>query len=188
LPVELTSFGIRENGCDVLLNWTSESETDFSHYIIEKSSNGVDFEYVEKVLPSPAEGMKSYSYIQRDVIDRKFFRLKLVDMDGSYNYSDIVVATTNCKDQISDLKLFPNPIGVEQSNINVKFLNNSESVVWVLMSDMLGNEVMKYPVDAKVGNNTIEFDVTDISEGIYYITIRKSKGKSLSQKFIKIRK
>ena len=188
LPVSISSFNIQDNGCDALLNWSAESETDFSHYIIEKSANGVDFEYVQEVMSLQLEGTKAYSYTDENVNGKMFYRLKLINLDGTYTYTNILLVNTNCINPISNLKLYPNPIGIEETNLNVGFLNNTASVVWVIVSNIAGTELMKFPIDAQIGDNTMGVDISNLVEGTYLVTLQKSKGKAISDKFIRVKK
>ena len=64
-------------------------------------------------------------------------------------------------------------------------MNKSESIVWVIISDIFGSELMKFPVDSQLGDNTINTDIANFDSGTYYITIQKSKGKPITKKFVK---
>ncbi len=186
LPVAISDFNVQENGCNPLLKWSSESEVDFSHYIIERSANGVDFEFVQQVAALQLNGTMGYSYTDENVNGEMFYRLKLLNLDGSYSYTNILLADTDCEDPISNLTVFPNPIGIESNNLNVSFLNSTESVVWVIVSNLAGTELMKFPTDALLGKNTLGIDISNFNAGTYVVTLQKSKGKALSQHFIKI--
>ena len=188
LPVALSSFNVQNNGCDALLNWSSESEVDFSHYIIEKSTDGINFEFVQQVLSLPLAGTKAYSYTDENVNGEMFYRLKLLNLDGSYSYTNVLLVNTTCEDPITKLNLYPNPIGVENSNLNIRFQNNTERVVWVSLSNIAGTELMKFPIDAVLGENTLGLDVSNLAEGTYFVALKKSKGKALTQQFVRVKK
>ncbi len=187
LPVAVSSFEVQDNGCNALLQWSSESETDFSHYIVERSTNGIDFEFVQQILSLKLTGTTGYSYTDENINGEMFYRLKMLNLDGTYKYTDIILVSTSCENQISNLNLYPNPIGFKSSNLNVSFINKKESVVWITISNLNGTELMKFPTDAMIGDNTVGIDISNINAGTYIVAIQKSKGKVLSKQFVKVR-
>ncbi len=186
LPVAISSFEAEDNGCNALLQWSVESEVDFSHYIIERSRNGVDFEYVQQIIPLKLDGTMGYSYTDENINGKMFYRLKLLNLDGTYKYTDVILVDTICEDPISNLNLYPNPLGLDKTNLTVSFLNKTESVVWIIVSNLAGSELMKFPYDAMIGDNTVGIDISNLNVGTYFITLQKSKGKLLTKQFLRV--
>src|SRR5690606_16860319 len=92
IPVELTSFaGSTVNG-NVVLNWNTASETNNSGFEIQRSTDRVNFSNIAFV---PGFGTttqpRSYSYTDNSVNNGTYYyRLKQVDYNGAFAYSDIV--------------------------------------------------------------------------------------------------
>ena len=92
IPVELTSFTATSSGSEVILNWSTATETNNSGFSIERKSE--TFDYVE-IAFVPGFGTttkpKSYSYTDSEVLAGKYtYHLKQIDFDGSYEYSQEV--------------------------------------------------------------------------------------------------
>ena len=114
LPVELISF----NACAVnknlvTLDWSTASEIDNSHFLIERSSDGQKFETIEQVR-SKGDAMAQQNYISSDrnpLMGVSYYRLKQVDYDGQFAYSK--TAVVEIKDA-AEVAVYPNPIANNQ--------------------------------------------------------------------------
>ena len=94
-PVTLSSFDaelMKENR--ITLNWTTASEINSSHFEIErKLERQEDFEYIGKVAAATeSTNNLNYNFLDRPYSPEEtyvYYRLKMVDLDGSFEYSDI---------------------------------------------------------------------------------------------------
>ena len=98
VPVELTSFTATSNGKEVILNWSTATELNNQGFEIERSEDNISFNTIGFV---PGFGTttepKSYSYSDQSVNSgTNYYRLKQVDYDGSYEYSDVVEVEFQC--------------------------------------------------------------------------------------------
>ena len=88
LPVSLISFNVSTRDCQSLLNWKVTDVSNFSHFAIEQSKDGRPFTELGQVLYEP--NIDEYAYTDKaqgnGII---LYRLRLVDMDGTYKYSSI---------------------------------------------------------------------------------------------------
>jgi hypothetical protein len=141
LPIELISFeGVLEENI-VKLNWKTASETNNSHFELEKSNDGFEF---KKIAALPSKGLNgssnsllTYTAIDADLTEKLYYyRLKQVDLDGSFKYSSSI----SVKIYSPELKIYPNPnngafwIDVPTAKTNQK--------VSVKIYDQLSNEVL----------------------------------------------
>lgn len=87
LPVKLLAFTATRIGTSAKLQWDVAGEVDFSHYLVERSQDGNSFTQFGRV---GANGSARYQLIDQNPFPgRSYYRLKLVDQDGKYAYSDI---------------------------------------------------------------------------------------------------
>jgi trimeric autotransporter adhesin len=81
-------------GNNVKLNWNTGDEVNFSHFNLLRSMDGRSFENIKRIT-SP--GQNSYTYIDINAASlyggRLFYRLQMVDTDGSFVYSNIIIIT-----------------------------------------------------------------------------------------------
>jgi choice-of-anchor B domain-containing protein len=108
LEVSLTEFTAEaRSGGFTRLNWNTEAENNFSHFIIQRSADGSVYTDLYKL---PGSGTPS-SYLYDDESPARginFYRLKQVDQDGKISYSEIRYVFHYLSNQA--IKLFPNPI------------------------------------------------------------------------------
>ncbi len=117
LPVELMRFEAVREVDEVYLNWATATEMNSSHFIVEHSFDGVNFEPMTTIPTTGGEETMS-SYSAKDTkpfYGNNFYRLKIVDKDNSFEYSSIEVVTF---DVIPLVSLYPNPVG-EYVNLEV---------------------------------------------------------------------
>ncbi|SDN10153.1 Por secretion system C-terminal sorting domain-containing protein [Siphonobacter aquaeclarae] len=104
LPVTLISFTGRSNQCAVELFWTVAEEKSFSHYEILYSPNGEAFEVAGRVA---AAGSNSrYTFRPAQTNGTAYYRLRMVDLDGTASLSRILSFVTDCRELI---RFYPNP-------------------------------------------------------------------------------
>ena len=101
LPVDLVSFEAEREGDNIKLNWSTASEESNDYFEIQKSYDGEVFTpigYVDGAGNSNA--VLDYSYTDSET-NKAYYRLKQLDYDGEFEYSDIVVAKGNRREVMS---------------------------------------------------------------------------------------
>jgi hypothetical protein len=97
VPVTLISFTGTQVDCRTRLNWKLAGAVNFSGFVIEKSKDAYTY---SKVADLPYTGVNSYTWIDPGTDNQtSYYRLKMVDMDGQYVYSNIISAKNNCNEQ-----------------------------------------------------------------------------------------
>ncbi|MGE0567785.1 MAG: T9SS type A sorting domain-containing protein [Bacteroidia bacterium] len=110
LPVEFIGFTGNLEVKVVFLKWTTASESNNLHFVVEKSSDGLNFYSIGKEKSKGFMGNSSvalnYDFIDNDLKHpRYYYRLKQVDLNGSYKYSK----TISVKIYAPELAIYPNP-------------------------------------------------------------------------------
>jgi Secretion system C-terminal sorting domain len=85
------------------LAWKTTNEVNFSHFLLEKSLDGVNFSSLTRIESNP-KGF--YQFVDNNIQSRAYYRLKIVDNDGRFEYSKTIVITRKAKDAVS---IYPNP-------------------------------------------------------------------------------
>ncbi len=112
LPVKLTSFTAQVQKNKVLLQWATATETNTSHFAIERGTDGIHFTdagilFTEGNSQSPKKYQFADAGIHAPLI---YYRLRIVDLDGKFNYSPVCVIKKRDADKEAGLVLFPNPV------------------------------------------------------------------------------
>lgn len=178
LPVTLLDFQATKYGTGVTLNWSATQESGFSHYEIERSTNGSQFNQIARISGT---NRHSYNMADNQLPSAKtvYYRLKMVDIDGQFKYSKIVpVKLFNA----SGALLFPNP-AQDQLGIKLQQSISRNSAVQVL--DATGRIVLRQTIQA-TSTNSVELDIRHLAPGRYLIQIN-SNNDWITDSFIKTR-
>ena len=164
LPIELISFSGNTKSNDNILEWQTATEENSSHFELQHSLNGIDFEMLGKIT---AEGKsaapKSYSYLhQNPKATTHYYRLKMVDKDGSFKYS-LIVSLTNSyiKKAVEAIKIYPNPT---KSSVNIVTTDYTQPM-------RLYNANGALMMSTKA--TTEQLDMSQLPAGMYFLHVGK---------------
>lgn len=172
LPVKLLSFTGNYNNNATSLSWETEAEVDFSHYEIERSYNGSDFTTVSKVSAQAGESRKQYFYTDNVGSSGNIFyyRLKMVDVDGKFKYSNIIVIRRDAK-SINGISVSPNPV-IGTSNATIRLSSVNTGKVDIRLIDLAGKVVLQQQSRVSEGINSISINnINRLQSGIYTIQV-----------------
>lgn len=166
LPIELTNFSCSNinrntNG----LNWTTASESNNDYFAIERSSNGAEFNQIAKVNGA-GNSLTTLNYAFKDenpLSGISYYRLKQVDFNGKFSYSEICSITNNGDGNIS---FYPNPVRTSLT-IDYEFSEKPKSNV-VSVTDVTGKLVS---VSSSFLDSKVTIDCSDLAEGIYFLKV-----------------
>jgi len=179
LPVELTKFEadvVRDN---VQLSWTTATEINNEGFEIERSINGLEFNYIGYVYGNGnSTDIHNYEYIDDEVSKNitYYYRLKQMDYDGQFEYSSIVSARIGEIDDFAIGTIIPNP---SKENVSVKtnIQISSNEIVNINIYNTLGVIVGTDKVNLQSGNNEINIATANLSSGTYFINFEGSFGR-----------
>lgn len=166
LPVSLTGFQGNLVDNIVKLSWSTSREFNSSHFVIEKSFDGVAYTGVGQVKSGASNGQ--YAFTDNTPLNKiNYYRLKIVDLDGNFTYSKVVIIRNDGGSIV--LKLMPNPIS---SYLNVSFrLEKSESIK-ISLYDQAGRLARRYNVSGSAGLNAITLtDLGNLPAGNYAVEL-----------------
>ena len=138
LPVTLVSFTAAKQEKNVLLKWTTATEIDNDYFIIERSSNGNNWETISQ-MPTQGNGSNLQYYQDKDLTPLQgvnFYRLKQVDIDGKFVYSKTVMVDMRLNKE-NNLVLMPNPVVSDALTLNLSDIEASGNCK-ILLYDMTG--------------------------------------------------
>jgi hypothetical protein len=160
LPVYLSTFIAERNGNTVSLKWTSEAEVNLKEYSVEMN-DGTGFKTVGSVLAKQGALTNYYSfeynYLSKHSVQ---FRLRLVDIDGSFTYSKTALVKGDA--QSFDFSIYPNPSTSANTNILISGLSSSGRIQII---DITG-KVLKTLV---VNSNNVK--VGHLPTGVYMVKL-----------------
>jgi hypothetical protein len=184
LPVRLLSFSGAIKNNSAVLNWITENETNFSGYDIERSTNGINF-YSLALKSIQAVGMGRYNYKHTDNLMAEagndfYYRLKMIDKDGRYTYSNIIVIRKDQK--TTGISIAPNPV-LNNQVATIRIETTKPCFTYFNIIDMSGTIVLKQQSNVEEGNNSIHINGLDkLKPGIYWIQMNNG-GEIINSKF-----
>jgi hypothetical protein len=167
LPVVLKNFSATLNGSAVNLDWQIENGIDFSYFGVEYSSDGINFSNIGKV--DFINTVSDYSYAhQIPNAGKNFYRLKMVDIDGKYSYSNIVFINLSTVVE-NRLLLFPNPAS---GQLTVQFSSNEKQHADISVFDNTGKRLVQKNIIAERGINYLSLEeIKNFPDGIYLVKV-----------------
>ncbi len=163
----LGRFSAKVKNCEVKLIWNTLSETDLKLFEVEWSGDGHIFHKIHTEYTSgysPNSGL--YEFLDINAWYSNYYRLKLINFDGSFSYSKTIIAKKECK-TLSPLSVFPNPVSANSSIINLEF-TPTRAQAQILINDMLGRTIQRLTLDVDSGiSNKFELDISNYPSGTY---------------------
>ncbi|MEP2026358.1 MAG: hypothetical protein ABJH98_08025 [Reichenbachiella sp.] len=165
LPVEFVSFSGKFDGNNIVLDWTTATELNNDRFEIEHSENGFDFYTIGQVSGAGTINKKQqYSFTHSNPISNtNYYRLKQVDYDGEFEYSQIIIVSLESIGH--SLQLLGNPIKDQK----LKFVYKDLSEVQVKILSLSGLEFINNSVLSV--SNTFEMDVSKYPPGMYFLFV-----------------
>ena len=179
LPVEVLELNAKPYGRNTLVQWTSKNEKVLSHFEVQRSKDGIDFLMAGNITARNMAGTHQYSF--EDIKPGpgfNYYRVKSVDKDGSFAYSNIVLVKSG---DIADnnLHFYPNPV-MTTLNLQVGNLPSGRYVVKIIGVD--GRLIQSQQVHLR-GNSqfeTIGIPMGHIGTGLYKVQLINTKGEPVS--------
>lgn len=178
LPVTLLKFEVNSTSYGNELVWETSHESNFSHFEIEKSDDAKAFSKIGEIRSNESG---YYDYLENLSLitynsSRLFYRLKMIDFDGKFNYSKII-SIKNEED--FEVKIIENPIYDE---LIIEFVSkiNGESEIQIF--DLLGKNIFSKQINLK--SNQFKINSENWKVGEYILNI-SSKDNKISKKFLK---
>jgi len=172
IPVELVSFTASASNNQIVLNWTTASELNNRGFEIQQSLDNETFTILGFVpgFGSTSE-TKSYSFtVSNAPVGLRYYRLKQVDFDGSYEYSPLVEIEGPVPNDFVLHQNHPNPFNPSTS---ITFSLPVDSDVKLSLYNMLGQKIVDIAsAQFQAGTHKVDFIAEGLSSGTYIYVIR----------------
>ena len=185
LPVSLLNFsGTLQADYSSLLQWKAENQINFAGFTVERSLNGRQFIDIGYVQSIKGNGAINYQLSDVNAKDQSslllYYRLKMVDTDGSFKYSNIITIQLPATKAI--VNIAPNPVQNELKGVLISPVTGS---VTVRIFDNAGRMVSSSKIRVIKGSNIINQNLNQFSRGMYYLEVA-GDGINLKTKFEKL--
>jgi hypothetical protein len=169
LPVKIKTFTAKNVNDKVDLKWQTLSEINFSHYVLERKVGNDEFKEIGIVKTANSTSGSSYQF-RDDFIsfEPQYYRLKMVDLDGSFEYSWVVVASPGQQKNIS-LSVYPNPVHTSDINATFSAASKNASLKIIGLDGRVDSEIQ-----LREGEMSKKIDTSNLKAGFYTIIYQNS--------------
>jgi hypothetical protein len=184
IPVELAAFSAEAQDRNVMLQWKTSTETNSASFEVERTISGTNsWSAVGSVRAAGTTvETKSYSYLDKGLNSAKYqYRLKQIDLDGSYSYSSVVEVEVGLPVTFGMSQNYPNPFN---PTTRIEYQVPADARVTLELYDITGQRVASL-VNTEMTAGYYTFDLSVGSYGlasgvyIYRMTaVEKTSGKN----------
>ncbi len=187
LPIELVYFTANPRENYVELNWKTATQINNDYFVIEKSKDASNWSQLVIVKGAGTTNTPiEYLEIDNNPFEGiNYYRLKQVDFDGKFSYSQIVAVEFKKQLSVSanEPVIFPNPVGKSET-LNIQF-NTWHTQALVVLRDMKGKEVLSKVLVFEENNLLYAIPLDErIAPGVYLVIASSDKNILFSKKVI----
>jgi hypothetical protein len=169
LPLRLINFNGTKQTNYNQLQWQTANEVNTKEFVVEKSIDGSNFTF-SAIIAANGGGNGHYNYNDSYIIaDKIYYRLKMVDNDGSYNYSNIIVLSFQ---QSGAVNVYPNPTTDLITIRNNNLLNTTARLV-----DVNGHVLQSF----RINQHTMALDMSGYAKGMYLLLLENRETIKISK-------
>jgi hypothetical protein len=175
LPLTLISFNGKQFEKDAQLQWKTASEINTSHFEMERSANGRNFNTVG-IVKAYNSAAGNYNYTDAGAFSKEqlwYYRLKMVDKNGLYRTSNIILLQSN---KAPFAEVYPNPV---QNILNVKLHNTKAGIYTINILDAAARQCAERKYELSSGYHLLNIPVTMLANGVYTVKISGTNGETL---------
>ncbi|WNJ20795.1 hypothetical protein [Pontibacter sp. G13] len=182
LPVVLAAFEVEMDDREITLDWISTSEVNFSHFEIQASWDGREFSEIGQVPGMATDGQGApYQFSEPIPLsssgDFRFYRLNMVDLDGTQTFSDIQQVRI-ARQVVADIRFWNTGSGDWQ----LAYSGLNGGVRHVRVVDLAGRTIWNQSVNWE-SSTSQSLRLPDMAAGVYVLSLLDERGAIQSQKF-----
>jgi len=167
IPVELVSFNASLDKNNVVVTWQTATELNSSYFDVERKVSGSEWNSIGRVTAAGNSTRTiDYRFVDENIAGTiSFYRLKQVDLDGSFTYSQEVEVNTAIPTSFSLSQNYPNPFNpTTKINYSVPF----DSKVTISVYSITGELVMELVNEnVSAGSYSVDFNGSNLASGMY---------------------
>jgi hypothetical protein len=189
LPVVMTNFNGSCQTDYVHVFWQTASEMNCSHFDIESSTDGFQWEVLGSIQGNGnSTSIKNYDWLdytsRLDVRQKPvYYRLRQVDFDGKEDLINPI--SVFCEEKLeTKIELYPNPTN-GSTKIFIYHQGTTDETAQLILTDVAGKLISQQTITLLNGGVEVNLDLTNYESGIYYVTFLSSTNERINQRLIK---
>ncbi len=152
-----------------LLKWQTASEENTMVFIVERSLDGArDFTEIDRInAVGNSTTLRYYEMEDFNPVSLAYYRLRIVDFDGTFEFSDIIAIERN-KSDIDLVEVYPIPA---EEEVTVLVHTQTDGKAIMILSDFMGRKIKEERIQLKAGINRYTLNFEEHETNFYYLTI-----------------
>ncbi len=182
LPVTLLNFSYQLRDCGVLLKWSTSQETNSKEFILQNSTNTINWASIGKVnAKGNSNNQSDYTFLHSNpMFGQNYYRFAAVDIDGQTKYSSVIGMKILCDKSALDIN--PNPF---TDQVNISFASPKMGTIIISLMDNTGRQVYRSYKIVQIGLNNIKLNSLNYLPSGHYILSVKTDETVINHKLIK---
>ncbi len=184
LPVELLHFSAKNQDHTVQLTWATASEENNSGFEVQRSTDAETFETLAFVEGNGTTlERQEYFYNDNALYTNQtyYYRLKQIDYDGQFEYSEVITATfEDSKATVSEF--YPNPTLNGSTTLN--YTATADATLSITIYSITGQLLHTENKMVNAGDNTLTFDVSNLPKGTAFVKLSDDEGSVSYRKLV----
>lgn len=179
-PITLGAFtGAVKEGA-AMLNWSTKTESNANAFEVQRSANGGEWSTIGSVRAANNINGAQYAYTDNTKLSAAvYYRLRMVDNDGSYKYSNVIRLTTKTR---GGIKVLGNPA---QGKVALNIVNSSAVKYNLELLSMDGRRVSAMSYNHAGGVSSVDLPLKGAQRGVYILKASSETGTETQQVLVK---
>jgi hypothetical protein len=178
LPINFKNFYGQQIEATNKLTWETALEENITEYIIERSSDAINFTEIGKALPYNQPSKYDFKDVTFKPNIINYYKVTALEKDGKRKSTNTIPIGGNYED-INVSEIYPNPI---RDNFTLSYNAKIETEVFVSIKDMYGRVVKATQHSISVGNTQTMINCPELTSGVYIVEVAGAiNGKVISQ-------
>jgi Secretion system C-terminal sorting domain len=169
LPIYLQSFDAKAVENYNQIHFSLNSDEDFATVVLEKSQDGLNFEYLAEFFITEKQILFQRDFIDNQPFALSYYRLKMVETNGKTSYSNVQAVRHSSNNAEADLLIYPNPT---QNILNIEFINALQIETQIEIINTVGQ--IQHSQIVAAGNNLVQIQTLNLASGAYFIRIQQA--------------
>lgn len=192
LSIDKLTLTGRQQGENVILNWTTINEKDVRSFDVERSIDGKNFTKLGNKAATGTDNLLANNYSFTDFTaaklqtDKIYYRLRILENDGVGRFSNVITVNM-VNDDAPVVTLYPNPVSHGKDVVYISIDNSYQGAISIKLTDMYGKTIAVSTVaEGQFNSAAIPFDIKSISAGIYMLHVSDKNNREMQVfKFVK---
>jgi hypothetical protein len=184
LQSDLVNFNAKRSNSNAEVSWQTSTEINTNRFVLKRSFDGVNF-YPVSTIKAAGKSNKLINYHYTDLNIEKlgsiYYQLQLIDNDGKSNLSNVIKLPVT----LSKLYIQVSPNPVLSKTLSVHIETDKTQPIQLIIDNSLGKKIINEKRILEAGSNTLSYNTTSWTKGIYYIQLSALDGSIKTLKVVK---